>query len=172
MKVDKQWHPVDDVVGSALRRAHRCLEGHVVETSIPADSGLVPMDGLLIEQVLVNLLDNAAKYTPAGSVITVSAARTPAGAELAVSDRGPGLHEIERERIFDKFYHSAVTSSDRGRGAGLGLAICKAIVQAHGGAIRAEPREGGGSKFVFTLPVHGRPPMVEEVPAAERPSDG
>lgn len=172
MKVDKQWHPVDEVVGSALRRAHQLLEAHGVETSISADCGLVPMDGLLIEQVLVNLLDNAAKYTPAGSVITVSADRTPEGAEIAVSDRGSGLDELERERIFDKFYRGAVISSDRGRGAGLGLAICRAIVQSHGGAIRAEPRQRGGTRFVFILPIHGQPPIVEETPVSERLSDG
>ena len=172
MKVDKQWHPVDEVVGSAIRRAHRSLEAHVVETTISTECGLVPMDGLLIEQVLVNLLENAAKYTPAGSVITVSTDRTRCGAELAVCDRGPGLDEFERERIFDKFYRGATTPSDRGRGAGLGLAICRAIVQAHGGEIRAEPRRGGGSRFVMTLPIQGQPPIVEETPVDERSADG
>lgn len=167
MSVDKQWLPLDEVVGTALRRAQRTLESHVVETCISADIGLVPADGLLIEQVLVNLLDNAAKYTPAGSVITVAAERNPRSAVVAVLDRGPGLDVIEQERIFDKFYRGTAVASDRGRGAGLGLAICKAIVQAHGGRIWTEPRSGGGTRFVFTLPVDGQAPTVGDAPVAE-----
>jgi two-component system sensor histidine kinase KdpD len=162
MKVDKQWQPLDEVVGSALRRVGPALRSHRVETSIPAELGLVPLDGLLIEQVLVNLLDNAAKYTPTGTAITVCAKRAPQGMEVVVADRGPGLDPGERERVFDKFYRSSRVATDRGRGAGLGLAICRAIVQAHGGRIRAESRDGGGTRFVFTLPIDADPPRVEK----------
>lgn len=173
MKVDKQLQPLDEVVGSALRRVESALQNHRIETTIPAEIDSVPLDGLLVEQVLVNLLDNAAKYTPAGSTITLSAERTPQGVEVAVADRGPGLDEAERERVFDKFYRSSHVSSDRGRGAGLGLAICKAIVQAHGGHIRAEAHEGGGTRFVFTLPTDANPPGVDRAPATgEGLSDG
>lgn len=162
MKVDKQWQPLDEVVGSALRRVESVLHSRPVEASIPAELGLVPIDGLLIEQVLVNLFENAAKYTPAGSPITITARRTPEGVEVDVADRGPGLDADERERVFDKFYRSTRVSSDRGRGAGLGLAICRAIVRAHGGCIRAGPRDGGGTRFVFTLPIDAQPPPVRE----------
>ncbi len=162
MKVDKQWQPLDEVVGSALRRVESTLRSHALETSIPAELNLVPIDGLLIEQVLVNLLENAAKYTPAGSVVTVSARRTGREIEVAVCDRGPGLEESERERVFDKFYRSSRIASDRGRGAGLGLAICRAITQAHGGRIWAEARDGGGTRFVFTLPFDAGSPPVDD----------
>jgi two-component system sensor histidine kinase KdpD len=124
---------------------------------------LAPIDGLLIEQVLVNLLDNAAKYTPPGSAIKVAAESAQLAIEVSVADRGPGLDEDERESVFDKFYRSSRVSSDRGRGAGLGLAICKAIIQAHGGRIWAENREGGGTRFVFTLPIDAKPPSIDEV---------
>lgn len=166
LNVEKQWQPIDEVVGSALRRVERGIGSHTVETSIPVQVGLVPMDGLLIEQVLVNLLDNAAKYTPAGTTITITAQRTTAGVEVAVADRGPGLDESERDAVFDKFYRSNRVPSDRGRGAGLGLAICRAIIKAHGGRIWAEGREGGGTRFVFSLPIEGEPPelgLVEQM---------
>jgi two-component system sensor histidine kinase KdpD len=169
MKVEKQWQPLDEVVGSALRRIAPALKAHKVQTSMPSQPALVPIDGLLIEQVLVNLLENAAKYTPAGSDITVSAEPVEHGVEVAVADHGPGLDDTERERVFDKFYRSSRVASDRGRGAGLGLAICRAIVQAHGGRIWAEPRAvsdpsgggGGGTRFVFTLPIDTIPPTVD-----------
>jgi two-component system sensor histidine kinase KdpD len=169
MKVEKQWQPLDEVVGSALRRLESSLRSHSIETSIPAELGLIPIDGLLIEQVLVNLLDNAAKYTPPGCAISISAERTQDGVEVVVADRGPGLDEAERERVFDKFYRSSTVSSDRGRGAGLGLAICRAIIQAHGGRVWAEGREGGGTRFVFALPIDASPPHVDK---AERVEEG
>jgi two-component system sensor histidine kinase KdpD len=161
MTVTKQWQPLEEVVGTALRRVDAALKYHRVETSIPAEPSLVPIDGMLIEQVLVNLLDNAAKYTPAGSTITLFAQAVRHGIEVAVADRGPGLDDADRERVFDKFYRSGRVAGDRGRGAGLGLAICRAIVQAHGGCIRAENREGGGACFVFTLPIDTTPPAVD-----------
>jgi two-component system sensor histidine kinase KdpD len=167
LKVEKQWQPLDEVIGSALGRVRAALGSRAVQTMVPADLGLVPLDGLLIEQVLVNLLDNAAKYTPADSPITVIARPCEDGVEVEVADRGPGLDESERELIFDKFYRSARVASDRGRGAGLGLAICRAIVRAHDGRIVAQPREGGGTRFVFTLPVHGKPPDLDTGEQAE-----
>lgn len=153
IKIAKQLQPLDEVVGSALRRVESLLHAHSVATSVPVDLPLVPLDGLLIEQVLVNLLDNAAKYTPAGSQITVSARCVSGNVEVSVADRGPGLDEDERRRVFDKFYRGSHLSGDRGRGAGLGLTICRGIVKAHGGCIWAEAREEGGMRFIFTLPL-------------------
>lgn len=158
MKVAKQWQSLDEVVGSALHRLKAMLERHRVETFIPSDLGFVPFDGILMEQLLVNLLENASKYAPAGSEIGIRARRISGGVEVAVEDQGPGVHTDERERVFDRFYRSSRVSSDRGRGAGLGLSICKAVVKAHGGHIRAEGREGGGARIVFTLPLEGMPP--------------
>lgn len=167
MKVEKQWQPLDEVVGSALRRVNTILLQHEVEIDVPPELPLVPLDGLLVEQVLVNLLDNAAKYTPTGSKIDLSARRCSAGIEVTVADRGPGLEETERERVFEKFYRSAAVHSDRGRGAGLGLAISRAIVQAHGGRIWADVRGGGGTCFRFVLPMDTNPPVVDPIADSE-----
>lgn len=163
MKVVKQWQPLDEVIGSALRRMASGMQPRKVETNIPTNLGLVPIDGLLIEQVLVNLLDNAAKYTPEHTAITVAAERTPLGVELSVADRGAGIADEEHEFVFDKFYRSSHVASDRGRGAGLGLAICRAIVQAHGGRIWVENCEGGGTRFVIAVPVDTQPPKINDV---------
>jgi two-component system sensor histidine kinase KdpD len=171
MKVEKQWQPLEEVVGSALRRVETALGSHEVQLDLPFDLPLVPMDGLLVEQVLVNLLDNAAKYSGEGSPIDLVARLASAGVEVTVADRGPGLAEAEQERVFERFYRGTAVRSDRGRGAGMGLAICRAVVTAHGGRIWVEPRVGGGSCFKFVLPVEGTPP-VEEAPASrERKSD-
>ena len=109
--------------------------------------------------MLVNLLDNAAKYTPAGSPIRIASKREGAFVATAVEDRGPGLPPGREEAIFDKFARGAPESGLPG--VGLGLAICRAIVEAHLGTIRAENREGGGARFVFTLPA-GEPPPVDD----------
>ncbi|MBN1341763.1 MAG: sensor histidine kinase KdpD [Phycisphaerae bacterium] len=160
--VEKQWQPIDEVIGSAIRRLDMMLRDRQVRIDVPDDLPMVAIDGLLIEQLLVNLLDNAVKYSPDGSPIDLIVRPRPDGTEMAIGDRGPGLDEPERELVFDKFYRSLTARSDRGRGAGLGLAICRAVVQAHGGRIWAEPREGGGTLFKFLLPPNGRPPEVRE----------
>jgi len=162
MKVEKQWQPLEEVVGSALRRVETALGSHEVHLDLPPDLPLVPMDGLLVEQVLVNLLDNAAKYSCEGSPIDLVARLTSAGVEVTVADRGPGLAEAERERVFERFYRGTAVRGDRGRGAGMGLAICRAVVAAHGGRIWAESRDGGGTCFRFLVPVEGVPPAVDQ----------
>jgi two-component system sensor histidine kinase KdpD len=153
-RVDLHAEPeaVDDVVSSALQTAAKRTEGHEVRVSLPEDVLIVRMESGLIAQVLVNLLDNAAKYSPPGTTIDVSVRREDGRAVFEVADRGPGVPPAESERIFDKFYRLREHAS-RTRGTGLGLSICKAIVDAHGGSIAVHSREGGGSRFVFTLPV-------------------
>jgi two-component system sensor histidine kinase KdpD len=146
----KQWHAVEEVVGAALQRLRRRLGGHAVTTRVPADLPLVPMDDVLIEQVLVNLLDNAIKFTPPDSPIAIIATATDQAVTLEVTDRGPGLPPGEEARVFERFYRAY---PDSGRGAGLGLAICKAIVEAHGGHIWAHNVPGGGVALLFTLPL-------------------
>jgi two-component system sensor histidine kinase KdpD len=121
-----------------------------VTTSVPVDLPLVLIDDVLIEQVLVNLLDNALKYTPARTPLFIRAVATDRGVTVEVADRGPGLPRGEEDRVFEKFYRAAPGG---GRGAGLGLAICRGIIDAHGGRIWAHNVPEGGVAFLFTLPI-------------------
>jgi two-component system, OmpR family, sensor histidine kinase KdpD len=142
---------VQDVIGSALERLQNQLLGRQVNVELPANLPLVPMDFVLIVQVLVNLLDNAIKYSPASAPIDVCARVTDAHLEISVADRGVGIPPEDLVRVFDKFYR--VQRPDGVIGTGLGLAICKGIVESHHGNIRAENREGGGVVVSMTLPV-------------------
>ena len=150
----REWHSVEEVVGSALGRLEDGLAGRRVETVMPPDLPLVPMDAVLVEQVLVNLVENSVKYTAPGSGLRVSAWREEGGVGVEVTDEGPGLKPGDEERVFEKFYRGASAP----RGFGLGLAICRAIVSAHGGRIWAENRAPRGAAFRFTLPIQGTPP--------------
>jgi two-component system sensor histidine kinase KdpD len=155
-----EWHSVEEVVGAALGRFGKALAARPVTTRIPAELPLVPMDDVLIEQVLINLVDNALKYTPPGSLIEVTAEDTGSAVEIEVADRGPGLPPGQEPRIFEKFHRTEPAPSVRG--AGLGLAICRGIISAHGGRIWAENRPGGGVAIRFTLPVKEAPPPPTE----------
>jgi two-component system sensor histidine kinase KdpD len=154
------WHSVEEVVGAALGRFGKSLAERPVTTRIPAELPLVPMDDVLIEQVLINLIDNAIKYTPAGTPIEVSAEETGAAVVVEVADRGPGLRPGEERLIFEKFHRTDPAPSVRG--AGLGLAICQGIIQAHGGRIWAENRPAGGVALRFALPLKDMPPAPAE----------
>jgi two-component system sensor histidine kinase KdpD len=129
---------------------------------VPPDLPLVPIDGVMVEQLLWNLLDNALKHTPAGTPIDIVATATDAALTVEVADRGPGLAPGQERKIFDKFYQG---QPGTGRGSGLGLAICHAIVRAHGGRIWAHNLPEGGVAFLFTLP-------LGESPALSVPADG
>jgi two-component system sensor histidine kinase KdpD len=153
----KQWHSIEEVIGAALRRLDKRLAGRRITTRVLPDLPLVPMDDVLIEQVLVNLLDNAIKYTPPGSPLDIVATATEEAVTVEVADRGPGVPPGQEEKIFDKFYRAR---SDDGRGAGLGLAICRGVVRAHGGRIWAQNLPGGGVSFLFTLPLGEAPPVL------------
>ncbi len=157
LKLHKEWQPLEEVIGAAIARLRRQLEGRPIAARLPADLPLAPMDELLMQQVLVNLLENAAKYTPAGSPIEITARAEDDRLVVEVADRGPGLPPADLERVFDKFFRGSGVS---GRpGAGLGLTICRGIVELHGGKIAAENRSGGGAVFRFTLPL-GSPPAT------------
>ena len=158
LQVSKQWHPLEEVIGAALGRMEKPLRGRPVATRVPQDLPLVPIDDVLIEQVLINLLENAVKYTPAGSAIELTARVGEGMVTVDVADRGTGLPPGDEARLFEKFYRGRSSTS---RGAGLGLAICRGIVEAHGGRIWAENRSGGGASFRFTVPITGRPPDME-----------
>ena len=152
----KDWTPLEEVVGGALDRAGRTLQGHEVQVLLASDLPLVQLDGVLIEQVLLNLLDNAAKYTAPGTAIEISARAQADHVVVEVADRGPGLPPGTEGRIFDKFFRAP--SGTGTRGTGLGLAIVHGIVTAHGGKVSAANRSGGGAVFRFTLPTGGAPP--------------
>jgi two-component system sensor histidine kinase KdpD len=158
VQLSRQWHPVDEIVGAALARLEKRLQGHAVTTMFPPDLPLVLVDGVLLEQVLVNLMENAAKYAPSGSRIDLSASASDHEVVVEVADRGPGLPPGEEARIFDKFYRGKTA---REGGVGLGLTICRGIMEAHGGRIGAENRRGGGAIFRLAIPLSGRPPSVE-----------
>jgi two-component system sensor histidine kinase KdpD len=164
--VQRDWQPLEEPIGVALIRLDDALQGRVVRVDLPADLPLVPIDGLLIEQVIINLLENALKYTPAGTPIEISARAGDGVVSVAVADRGPGLPPGEEGRIFEKFYRAPDPTPTAG--VGLGLTICRGIVQAHGGRIWAENRPDGGAVFRFTLPMIGAPPTLppREVEAA------
>jgi two-component system sensor histidine kinase KdpD len=161
IQVEKQWYPVEDVIGSALGRLRKELAGRKVDKLLPADLPVVPLDGVLIEQVLVNLVENATRYADAGTAIDISARAENDGVVIAVADRGPGLAEGEETKVFNKLFRGAASANSAERGVGLGLAIARAIVEAHEGSIWAENREGGGAVFSFWLPLEGLPPDME-----------
>lgn len=129
---------------------------------MPSELTLVPLDDVLIEQTLINLLENAAKYSPPGTPIDVHARQEEGKIIVEVHDRGPGLPPGEEDRVFEKFFRGAAAATDGRAGAGLGLAICKAIVAAHGGRIWAENRSGGGARFSFSLPLGPEPPPLAD----------
>ena len=157
LEVQKDWQPLEEVVGVALIRLDVRLRDHPVQVRLPPDLPLVPLDAVLIEQVFVNLLENAVKYTPAGTPIEISAAAEGGVVLVEVADRGPGLPAGEEARVFDKFYRAPGTVAQSG--IGLGLTICRGIITAHSGRIWAENRPGGGASFRFTLPLSGVPPV-------------
>jgi two-component system sensor histidine kinase KdpD len=163
------WHSVEEVVGAALGRFGKSLAERPVTTRIPAELPLVPMDDVLIEQVLINLIDNAIKYTPPGTPIEVSAEETGGAVMVEVADRGPGLPPGEERLIFEKFHRTDPAPSVRG--AGLGLAICQGIIHAHGGRIWAENRAGGGVALRFSLPLKDLPPRLGDPPTLSGPDD-
>ncbi|MYM23424.1 DUF4118 domain-containing protein, partial [Duganella sp. FT135W] len=164
VQLNLQWQPLEEVVGSALRASGPQLQAQRVSTRLPADLPLVRYDAVLIERVLANLLENAAKYTPAGAQIEISAALHGAWLNVTVADDGPGLPPGREEALFEKFTRGERESNKPG--VGLGLAICRAIVSAHGGSIHAEQAAPaaalGGAAFTFTLPLGTPPAMPDE----------
>ena len=167
--VEKEWFPLEDVIGSALGLLHKELRDRVVNKHIPPELPLVALDGVLIQQVLYNLIDNAAKYSPADRPIDLTVLVAPTEVVIEVADRGVGILPGEADQVFDKLYRGQASKTSI-RGAGLGLAIAQAIVVAHGGRIWASNRPGGGAVFAFGLPLEGSligPPGYQELEADE-----
>lgn len=153
MRLVKEPADIQDVIGSALEQMGRYLEGRPIQVEIAADLPLVPLDFVLIVQVLVNLLDNALKYAPPRLPIEVKAYRADPYLEVQILDRGPGIPITDLPHMFAMFFR--VKQHERIGGTGLGLSICKGILDAHGGRIRAENRAEGGAVFTVSLPLDG-----------------
>jgi two-component system sensor histidine kinase KdpD len=151
LKIKKEPYDVQDLLGSCLASLEPRLKGKKVKIDLPSDLPLVPMDSVLMAQVLGNVLDNALKYSPPGGMIEIAARIREKRVEIEVADQGPGIPEEYLTQVFNKF--SRITREDGTSGIGLGLTISKGIVEAHEGKIWAENRPGGGSKIVFTLPL-------------------
>jgi len=157
-----EWIPIEEVVGAALNRRELAAEAPRIRVNLPVDLPLVAMDGVLMEQLLLNLLDNALKYSPPGSPVDIKAWAAGKSLTLSVSDQGPGIPAGEEERIFEKLARGQAAANRPG--AGLGLAICKGIATAHGGRIQAVNHPQGGAQFLVTLPLGTPPAMPEEAP--------
>jgi two-component system, OmpR family, sensor histidine kinase KdpD len=157
VQIAKDWHSLEDIVGSALNRLSTLLEGRSVETHLPPEEVFVFVDPVLLEQVLVNLIENADRYTPVSGRILIAASDQSEETLISVLDEGMGIPHGEEERIFERFQRGLTTRLDT-RGTGLGLAICRAITEAHGGTISASNRTEGGAIFTVRLPKEGSPP--------------
>ena len=158
-----QWHVLEEVVGASLARTREDLKNHRVITKLPHDLPLIRIDGILLEQVFVNLLENAARYCPAGSTVEIAAATHDHSLVITVSDNGPGLAPGTEEKVFDKFFRG-VSRPDAHRGSGLGLAICRAVIKLHGGSITAANRPTGGAQISIRLPVPQEAPPIAKEP--------
>jgi two-component system sensor histidine kinase KdpD len=151
LTLHQEVQPLEEVVGAALNRLEKRLADRPVKISLAPDLPMIPLDAALAEQIFINLLENALKYTQAGSPLSIIASRQGEALEVEVADSGPGFSPDDLEKIFDMFYQG--TRGTDLKGHGLGLFICRAIVEAHGGRIWALNREGGGAAVRFTLPL-------------------
>jgi two-component system sensor histidine kinase KdpD len=149
LRPELQAVPLEELFTSRVRKLNRVLRHAHVQVDVPFTLPLAEADYTLVDQVITNLLDNAARHSPDGGVIRVRARERDGVIEVAVGDQGPGIALPDRERVFEAFSRGEGSTS-----SGIGLAICKAIVEAHDGTIRIEDANGGGAQFVFTLPVH------------------
>ncbi|MBL9027342.1 MAG: sensor histidine kinase KdpD [Myxococcales bacterium] len=162
VRLKREWVPLEEIVGSALARTESPLTAHAIRTDLAEDLPLISVDPILFEQLLVNLLENAAKYTPPGTEVTIAARSSTEELEVDVLDRGPGIPRGEEERIFERFARGAHPNVS---GVGLGLPICRAIARAHDGTLDVVAREGGGAAFRIRIPQPaGRPSTPPEAP--------
>ncbi|MDD5461911.1 MAG: sensor histidine kinase KdpD [Methylococcales bacterium] len=160
IELNKQWIPLEEIVGVVLTRLKKRLEGRPVTVKLPSGTPMIYVDAVMIEQVLINLLENVLRYTPDGGLVEIMAEVSSFAVEISVADQGPGIPEGYENKLFEKFYrvrHEAAQS-----GVGLGLAICKAIIEAHGGSIQAQNRPTGGAIFSFIIPQDHMPPTMGE----------
>lgn len=168
LEVRREWVPLQELIGSTLTRLEGRLGSRSVRTVIGDDVPLAFVDPVLIEQLFMNLLENATKYTPAGSPLEIEVSHGPEALVIEFRDRGPGFYGNEEEKIFGRFYRGTTAGVP---GAGLGLPICRGIAAAHGGTIEAANRSGGGAVFRVTLPLGETPPELPREPEIRRSSE-
>jgi two-component system, OmpR family, sensor histidine kinase KdpD len=168
LQPNREWVDLREIVGRAQRQMARPLAAMKVDVHIPDDLPILHVDPILIEQVLVNILDNAAKYSPAGGRIEIGATLEGERVKVGVSDEGPGIPAEARDTVFDVFYR--VRAGDKqAAGTGLGLSICRGLIEAHGGRIEALPGPGGrGTTLAFWLPVEQVPAIADSGDEDER----
>jgi two-component system sensor histidine kinase KdpD len=164
VQLKKDWQSIEEIVGSSVARFKNALAGHQLVVAIPMDLPLCECDPVLMQRVIVNLLDNAAKYSPPSSTISISSKALDETMTLVVEDDGFGLPLGQETQLFDKFMRGETESNKPG--IGLGLALCKVIVEAHGGTITAENRAPKGARFIVSLPLTAvpMPAMLEKTP--------
>ncbi len=168
-QLQRDWYPLDELVGSALHRLAPLLRDHPIDTAIPENLPLIHVDGVLLDEVLTNLLENAARYTPRDAPITLRGSAAGDHVLVEVLDRGPGIEPGTEADIFRRFVRRR-PATDRA-GTGLGLAICAAVVRLHGGRIGVENRPEGGARFWLTIPRVQPPPLpIETAPESVLPS--
>ena len=161
LKPEKELYPIDEIILNTLDLGHMrsLIQGRLIEKNVPDELPSIAVDPILIGQVLVNLIENAIRYTPTGSPIEIKVQTHEETMLISVADHGPGIPPSDIENIFEKFYRvtrKVDVSEDRpmrDQGSGLGLAVCKGFVEAHGGRIWVKNRDGGGANFQFTLPL-------------------
>ncbi|MDD5215628.1 MAG: sensor histidine kinase KdpD [Methylococcales bacterium] len=160
IQLNKEWYPLEEIIGVVLNRLQKYLEDRQVTVKLPAGIPLIFVDTVMIEQVLMNLLENALRYTPEKSAIHISADAQPSAMKISVADEGIGIPKGSEYKLFEKFYR--VKNEAAQSGVGLGLAICRAIVEAHGGTISAKNLSAGGAVFSFIIPLDHTPPVMEQ----------
>lgn len=153
LKPEKEWYPIDELIHDVLDRMRVLLQDREVRIFLPENLPPVELDYLQMDQVLTNLIENAVRYTPPGSPIEISVQVAGEQMTISIADYGPGIPSNDKERIFDKFYRVLGTQHQGREGSGLGLAVCRGLVEAHGGRIWVENRDRGGAIFRFVLPV-------------------
>jgi len=166
IELRRDWYPLEEIIGAALTRVEKLLRGRKVTTTIPPQLPLVFVDDVLIQEVLTNVLENAGKYTAPGTPIEILVVESGTKIMIFVTDHGPGFTSGEEEQVFEKFFRG---KSPDIRGAGLGLAICRAIVQRHEGRITASNRPQGGAVLAIELPIGGTPPVLDVLPESSLP---
>lgn len=161
LQLKLEWCDVSDIIGIAIGQLESCLAGRPLTIHQAADLPLVRLDFMLMEQVVVNLLDNACAYTPPGAPIEIATSYADGEVTIAITDHGPGIAEADMAQIFDKFYRAPGTATG---GTGLGLSICRGLVETHGGTLTAENVPGAGARFLIRLPANATPPPAQEAP--------
>ena len=158
IELNKQWYPLEEVIGTVLTRLQKRLADRLVTVKLPPGIPMIYVDAVMIEQVLINLLENVLRYTPERSSVEIMAEASSCAMEISVADQGPGIPKGSENKLFEKFYR--VQREAAQSGVGLGLAICRAIIEAHGGSIQAQNRPMGGAVFSFIIPQDHTPPVL------------